>query len=318
MPISSPSSYLPTADEFIAHWTGANAELGAAGPILLAGGMSLASFTALRGTLQTQRAQVESARNGLEGSRGDLEATKTALLARLNQFNAKVRSLSPGTRWEPLLPKAFNVSEGMGRVIRPLDDLADVWTRYDADVAPVTLPGGYFIDDFTDQLAALKLLYTATSSAAVALRLARGKRNETQEKIHEVLRQYRSRIPAEFLPGSAIFETLPRLSPLPGSTPDPVQLAGSYHVPTQQALLTWDAPADPSVVKLEVRGNVGPEFEAEDEILLATVLPAGPHTWTGPLGLDTPGTAVSFKVFTLTAEGNQRGSNEVTITRPAA
>ena len=64
--------------------------------------------------------------------------------------------------------------------------------------------------------------------------------------------------------------------------------------------------------------NVGPEFEAEDEILLATVLPAGPHTWTGPLGLDTPGTTVSFKVFTLTAEGNQRGSNEVTITRPAA
>ena len=43
---------------------------------------------------------------------------------------------------------------------------------------------------------------------------------------------------------------------------------------------------DPSVVKLEVRGNVGPEFKAEDEILLATVLPAGPHTWTGPLGLE--------------------------------
>ena len=63
--------------------------------------------------------------------------------------------------------------------------------------------------------------------------------------------------------------------------------------------------------------NVGPEFEAEDEILLATVLPAGPHTWTGPLGLDTPGTAASFKIFTLTAEDNQRGSNEVTITRPA-
>ena len=186
--------------------------------------MTLAAFTALRATLQTQRAQVESARNGLEGSRGDLEATKTALLARLNQFNAKVRSLSPGTRWEPLLPKAFNVSEGMGRVIRPLDDLADVWTRYDADVAPVNLPGGYFIDDFTDQLAALKLLYTATSSAAVALRLARGKRNGTQEKIHNVLRQYhsRSRIPTKLLPSSSIFKTLPLpvpRSPFPASMP---------------------------------------------------------------------------------------------------
>ena len=32
MPISSPASYLPTSDEFIAHWTAANTALGAAGP----------------------------------------------------------------------------------------------------------------------------------------------------------------------------------------------------------------------------------------------------------------------------------------------
>ena len=55
-----------------------------------------------------------------------------------------------------------------------------------------------------------------------------------------------------------------------------------------------------------------------DEILIATFLPAGPTIWTGPFGLTTPGTAASFKIFTLTAENNQRGSNEVTITRPAA
>ena len=156
------------------------------------------------------------------------------------------------------------------------------------------------------------------ASAENALRLSRGKRNETQEKIHDVIRQYRSRIPAEFLPGSAILETLPRLSPLPGSTPDPVALDGTYHAATQQPVLTWAAPADPSVVKLELRGNVGPAFDAEDETLIDTFLPAGPTTWTGPFGLTTPGTAASFKIFTLTAEDNQRGSNEVTITRPAA
>ena len=202
----------------------------------------------------------------------------------------------------------------------PASGLLELPLLPSAFVPPVTLPGGYFIVDFTDQLAALKLLYTATSSAAVALRLARGKRNETLEKIHNLLRQYhsRSRIPTKLLPSSAIFKTLPRLSPLSGSQPDPVQLAGSYHAPSQQAVLTRDAPADHSATNLEVGGNVGPEFHVGDKILLATVLPAGPHTWTGPFGLDTPGTAVSFKVFTLTAEGNQRGSNEVTITRPAA
>lgn len=50
-------------------------------------------------------------------------------------------------------------------------------------VPPVILPGGYLIEDFTNQFSALKPLYTATataiSSAAVALRLARGKRKRT-------------------------------------------------------------------------------------------------------------------------------------------
>ena len=100
--------------------------------------------------------------------------------------------------------------------------------------------------------------------------------------MREVLRQYRSRIPAKFLPGRAILETLPRLSPVSGSQPDPVQLAGSYHAPSQQVVLTRDAPADRSATNLEVGSNVGPEFHVGNKILLATVLFAGPHTWTGP------------------------------------
>ena len=55
-----------------------------------------------------------------------------------------------------------------------------------------------------------------------------------------------------------------------------------------------------------------------DEILIDIFLPAGPTTSTGPSGLTIPGTAASFKSLTLTAEDNQRGSSEVTITRPAA
>ena len=135
--------------------------------------------------------------------------------------------------------------------------------------------------------------------------------------MREVLRQYRSRIPAKFLPGRAILETLPRLSPVSGSQPDPVQLAGSYHAPSQQVVLTRDAPADHSAANLEVAGNVGPEFHVGDKILLATVLPAGPHTWTGPPRPIPPRHRRLLQVFTLTAEDNQRGSSEVTITRPA-
>jgi hypothetical protein len=44
--------------------------------------------------------------------------------------------------------------------------------------------------------------------------------------------------------------------------------------------------------------------------------PADPRTWTGSFGLGVPGAMVSFKMFYLTAEGNERGSNKATVQRP--
>ena len=106
-------------------------------------------------------------------------------------------------------------------------------------VPPVILPGGYLIEDFTNQFSALKPLYTATaiSITAVALRHASGKRNGTQEKIHNVLRQYhsRSRIPTKLLPSSANFKTLPRLSQFPvPSSPFPVPRSHLRGQPARQ------------------------------------------------------------------------------------
>ena len=130
MPITGPASYLPTADKFIAHWTSANAELGAAGPIVLAGATNVAALVTLRDTLETRRAAVESARNGLEEARADLFTLRSLLLGRLNQFNGKLESVTTDTKWLNMRPKAFTVSEGIGKVLPPLDDMADLWARY--------------------------------------------------------------------------------------------------------------------------------------------------------------------------------------------
>ncbi len=317
MPITGPASYLPTTEEFIAHWAAANAALGASGPIVLAGGMTVVNLTTLRTTLESQRALVESARNALEGARADIDLRKAALLLRLNQFNGKLPSLSPGTRWESMLPKAFSITEGMGRVVPPLDELEDLWNRYDDENPPITLLGGYDKDDFQADLLALKTSYKAHTSAEVALGLARGKRDETQELIYPVLRQYRQRIPSEFAEGSALLTTLPRLSPLPGSTPDAVALSGSYDPAEQKSDLAWSEVTDETVTELELRATTGPEYDPEDETILATIAPSAPRVWTGSFGLLVPGSAASFKLYSITAEGNERGSNAVTITRPA-
>jgi hypothetical protein len=131
-----------------------------------------------------------------------------------------------------------------------------------------------------------------------------------------VLVQYRQRIPSEFEAGSVLLASLPAYSPPEGATPDAVQLSGTYDAATQKADLAWSEVTDESVTELELRGTVGPEYDAEDESIIATFAPTDPRTWTGDFGLLVAGSASSFKIFAKTAEGNERGSNAVTVTRP--
>ena len=236
MPISGPASYLPTTDEFLAHWSAANTALGAGNPITVFSGKTRANLLTLRTQLETARATVEILRNAREGERTNVETLKATLLARLNQFVMKIRSLSPGTKWENMLPKAYSITDGMGRVIPALDDVADIWSRYETETASqLQLMDSYPLGDFLDGLTALKAGYTALSSADKGLGLQRGNRTELENQIQPILKAYRQRIPAEFPEGSALLATLPRLTPIPGSTPDPVVANGTFNALTLTA-----------------------------------------------------------------------------------
>ncbi|HVJ44789.1 MAG TPA: hypothetical protein VM511_00275, partial [Luteolibacter sp.] len=248
-------------------------------------------------------------------ARADIEIRKAALHDRLVQFNGKLRSLQPGSRWEAMLPKAFSLTDSMGRVLPPLDELIDLWLRHDEENPDIVLRDNYQAGNFQTDLAALKTAYTAYTNAEVALGLARGARNETQDKIYEILKQYRQRIPSEFAESSALFQTLPRLTPLPGSTPDAVTLSGAYDPETKSSDLAWSEVTDDDVTELELRATVGPEYDPEDETVIAKFLPGDPREWTGTFGLLVPGAKVSFKMYAVSEEGNEHGSNPVTITR---
>ena len=315
MPISGPASYIPTMDEFIAHWTSANTALGAGGPIILLGSATLATFTAQRTQLEALRAQVEVERNTREAARTSLELLKISLLERLNQFNNKLRSLSPGPVWENLLPKAYGVSDGYGKIVTPLDDLSDLWLRYNNDVGDLLLMGGYDQVAFADDLAALKTAYAALASADNGLGVIRGQRTVLEEQIYAVLNAYRLRIPAEFAEGSALYNTLPRLTPINSRTPDPVQANGTWNATTVEADLNWTASTDTELDHYEIRGVAGPEYDREDETNI--IIPAaGPLVYATNYALGTPGNAASYKVYVILTTGNERGSNPVTITRP--
>ena len=184
--------------------------------------MTVAGLQTLRNTLAAQRATVEDQRNDLEGARADIETLKAALLDRLIQFNGKLTSISPGSRWAAMRPKAYSRTDGSGKVLPVLDELQSLWNAYDDENPPIVLMDGYALNDYDSDLAALKAAYTAYPRTGVALGLARGNRNETQEKIRPILLQYRQRIPSEFAEGSAILATLPPTArPTPAAPPMP-------------------------------------------------------------------------------------------------
>ena len=82
MPISVIGSYLPTTQEFIAHWTQANAELGAS-PLTLLGGYTLAAFTADRAALETAIVALHPVDNTRANTTTDRDLKKAAIRARL-------------------------------------------------------------------------------------------------------------------------------------------------------------------------------------------------------------------------------------------
>ena len=315
MPISGPASFLPTTDEFIAHWASANSALGV--PIVLKG-VAIANLTALRSTLQDQRALVEVARNGCEGARASIEAAKAGMLLWLNRFNAKLESATDDVKWLAMRPNAFQQNDGMAKVTSPLDDASDVWSRYDAESGtPLTLIGGTTATDFYTGVADLKDFYIAYKSQNHGLELARANRNATQETIRAILVNYRQRIPAEFAEGSPILATLPRYSPLPGHTPEPVVASGLYDPGTETANLSWTQSTDSALTQYEVRGVAGPDYDADDESVVANIAPGAARVWAGNFALGAPGTSASFRIYVMTDTGNERASNTVTLSRPA-
>ena len=315
MPITGPASYPQTTVEFMAHWTSVDAAVGAGNEVVLRPGMGLADLVGLYDGLMEARAGVERERNGWEGERAVLMEMKVAALARLNQFTGRMRSMTSSPVWLNRLPKAFSVDAGMGMVLPRLDEVADVWERYESAEAAFTLMGGQTRAAFGAALAALKAQYAVYGSARIGLGLQRWLRTELEVKIHEVLKAYRLRIASEFPEGSALLETMPRLSPLPGSTPDAVVLDGSWNTGTEQVDLAWSEVTDESVQSLQIRASIGPEFEDSDAAVLGTFAPDDPRTFSTSYGFTTPGTAVSFKIYSMTAEGNERGSEAVAVTK---
>ena len=328
MPISGPSSYPSTLNEYVPHWDAVNIALGVDGPMVLRNPNGTSPPTLNRADLITMRTNltnlhmaIQGQINNVELAAADLQAMKVFMNLRGGQFNAKVRGPLGGTSYAAALPELPTPTDGMGVFVPPLDDILTLWTKLNAAVgipgftAPLLLLGGYTLAEYTTALANLKLQFELVAKEQLGVTLLIGDRNVLQDVIYPVLKVYRQTVPTNFAENSPLVTSLPRLTPEPGSTPDAVLANGTWNAPTTQGKLTWDASTSPDVVQVEVRWSPGPTYDSANEVVLANLGPSAPREYFTTQGLLAIGDESNFKIYVLTGTGNERGSNTVKITR---
>jgi hypothetical protein len=323
MPISGPSSYLPTLDLFLSHWAGANNAVGGAA-VVLEDGTTRDALSTLRDDLETARDVVTDAKADASLARTTLRSLQVTLQARLVEFNARVRGDLPGSRFAAVLPEAFSVGQNEAIVREALRTMSHLWGKI-LQLGSSTPPGvtqPYTLSEGLDRAAfdalrnELRDAYRAESAARVDLGLARRARNDVQDDIYPKLKSYRQKITGLAASYPALVATLPALTPPDGHTPEPVAVEAVWDAPAAKARVTWEESSEPTLARYEVRGDAGEEYETEDEVVLGTVLPGEPRELLTAFALGSPGLTCGYKVYVVLETGNERGSDPVYVTRP--
>jgi len=323
MPISNNASYVPTMNEFIAHWGQVNAAINPDLTVPAPDGtaMTLSGFSGLRDSLQAQFQILVGFLNDKEIARGSIRLLKEKMLAHFNEFNAMLDGYWAATPFINARPYAPSASDGMEAFLAPMRDAASLWEKLNAAPAPagITLPlalsDGSVADSFLDLISELQAAYVTEAGANQNAVLARSQRNEIMATAKAVMVSYRKVVPARCAQHPTLVDTLPAVTPPPGHTPDPVHASAVFQAP-DQAKIVYDASAEATLARYELRGNPGEKYEEEDAITLATHSPADAREFLTGFGLTQPGTQASFKVFVILETGNEAGSAAMTVERP--
>ena len=334
MPISSNATFIPTTDEFLAHWAPVNTAL-APTPLVLKGNITLAGLQALRATLVANQADVQAQRNEVQWARNAMTIIRTVLLEALGKFNGIVDGHYTGTIYEDSRPKVPGIGVKLQEFTDPMQDARTLWARLESVAMPsgltppLTLPvpvpailtqaasATVNLAIFTNLLTLTQTAHASIKVAEQTLHLARKARDATQKIIYEVLKNYRILAPTRLLNTSILLETMPKLTPDDGHTPDAVNASAVFTAP-DKAHIVFAESTDADLDHYELHAVIGADWDTDDAEVIAT-LPAGasPREFLTDFGLNQPGAAATFSVYVFLKTGNIKGSAPMTITRPA-
>ncbi len=182
----------------------------------------------------------------------------------------------------------------------------------------MTLIEAYRVVDFQQDVDKLRRQYRDYSDASQTLSIALARRNAVQEKAYATCRDYRAAVIGTFAENDPLVASLPRLSPLPGSTPEPVVLSGQWDIDSTAARLVWTASDNAKLDHYSLRYCIGDRFDEKTESVLQSFPVDALREFETTVGLAEPGSQVSYKLYVVLETGNERGSATVTIQRPPA
>lgn len=335
MPISSPSSFLPTIELFLSHWADVDVVVGALTPLKVgqANPNGGAPVLKVRGDLVTLKSDLTAARAAVTGEsvnlavkRGTVRDLMEAVLGRYNQFASAVRSRYAEKAYARALPGAPSVGDSPETFLKAVEKAEALWAVINAALGPLPLtlgagtPGDpvYAVGQFTTDLAALRTVAQDIHKSEQKLTTLIELRNDIQQVIAPLLRDYRQAVAGRFPEGHALVESLPRYSPEPGNKPDKAKLnSAMWNEATSVADVTFTPSTSADVVRHEMRICAGPVYD-EDLETIDAVLAAGqpPVFHTGSL-LASPGAVISIKIYAVTADGRENDSQALSVQRPA-
>lgn len=316
-------------DEFLAHWASVDGALGAGNELTVrveglpaaVGRVDLQGMAAeLRGKLTALDLKE------LEGriAAGEVALRRVAALEGLRVFSDTVRVWWAGRAEAGVVRRLPDPGASLEKVVGAVRWGLLLWERIDVGaggvpagvVVPLVAGASPGLDraGLEGRLAALLAAREAGLALEFAAAVLRAERDGLEAQVRGVLAAYRLAVPVRLGPDAALASTLPRLTPLPGSTPSPVGLTGAWDAAAGAARLEWEASdAGEALDFYQVRWCAGPDYNKKEERVALRVPADGVRVALIARGLEVPGAVVSFKVYVVLKSGNERGSQAVGV-----
>jgi hypothetical protein len=335
MALVNNSSYIPTANAFLAHWSSVDTELG--GGFVLPGlpgvippSLNRSGLLVFRDTLENDLQDVQEKLNDVEIASGRIRILKEKLYARFNLFLEVVDGYYANSEYASARPEAPGITAGGERFLGPMRDARSLWTKLNGQTAPAgltvpivvkagtpELPDNVSLAAFTAMLNLLIQRIDEHGQAVQALTLSRARRDKTMKTIRAILVQYRATVIVPISGNEPLLNTLPRVTPEPGHTPEPVQVSTAFVAPNK-ATGSHTESDDADFEDYQIVAAIGEEATLEDAIVLETRTARTPAPFETSMGLAEPGGAVSLWVIVRTKDGNERASAKSLVRRPDA